>query len=294
MLEHLWSAYDPDGMLYLMNDSVYSYYANIQGRRLPAASVIATRVPYQSGQVIRGVYIPHKVVTLSFAIKHDSAAQLEAYLDARESFLNPDKVPEDPTADDLFILRHVNLNGQVRHIRGVFISMEDILEGPVYADVIHQFVAYEPFSYDPTLHSESLGLPGGTGFSIPLTVPISLAATTIDGRIYINNAGDAKTWPIIRITGPCDNPTIENETTAQTMAITQAQDAGDYIEVDMEAATVKWYDSSTVTLFNIITGISATSEFWALAKGNNTIHIIAAGAAGGTITVSYYLRYASI
>ena len=135
-------------------------------------------------------------------------------------------------------------------------------------------------------------MPADAGWSIPLSVPISLASTTIDGLIYVDNDGDVETWPTIRITGPCDDPEIENVTTGEKIEITQDQDAGDYIKINMEEATVVWYDSSAgLPTKNIIETISDGSTFWPLARGNNTLHIVADGAAGGTISVHFFKRY---
>ena len=120
---------------------------------------------------------------------------------------------------------------------------------------------------------------------------MSLAAAAAAGSIYVTNAGDVDTWPTIVIDGPSDNPVITNVTTNKVMDITQAMDANDYITIDMEGAAITFWDNSGGTSTSILSGMSATSEFWPLVKGENEISILVDNPAGGSIDVSWHNRY---
>jgi len=285
-------AMDPDGTLYNLADNAAGwYFLGIEGIRFAPVHVIDGRTPYLDGATLRGKHVPTRLVVASIGLRKDTAAALQAALTARESSLSPHKIVDATT--DRFTLRLVTLDGRTRCLDGLFTEIKDEPDGPLFAEVFHTFYASDPFFYDPTQHSESLSMPAKTGFSFPLSFPVSFAATEIDGYIYPNNVGDVVAWPVIRIVGPADDPVIVNDTTGKTIGITQSQDTNDYIEIDMRAGTVVFYDATAGTTTSILETLSAASEFWSLNKGVNTIHITASGASGGAITLSWYNRYVS-
>lgn len=283
---------DPNLIQYLINDSSGTFFLEEDGFGLDGLEVIGERTPYQHGVAEKGMYLPPRELLLSIGVLAASASAFQTLDDGLLRNLSPFK-----DEDSLGTLRRVTHDGRTRDIdcwlAGYSKGSKD-KDGPLYAARLLRFYAPDPFFYDPTEYSESLVLPAAGGISFPLSFPVSILQTDIDGRVYPNNAGDVRTWPKVRITGPADDPTIENETTGKTVAITQTQDANDYIEIDMAEGTVVFWDNSGGTLTSILENISAASEFWALERGVNTIHITADNAATGTVTLSWYNRYASV
>jgi hypothetical protein len=282
--------YDPNGIEYALNDEVHSFLVpnGMMGFGKARSTAAATRIPYRDGvERLGGPYTPAREMEVAIEIMHTSLANWAAFNRNLQRGMSA-YVDED----ELGTLRVVTPDGLTRDIDCWVVEWGDPeMKGPVDGVVIPVFWAPSPWFRDPTAVSDSIGLPADTGFSIPLTVPVSLAATDVDGYINITNSGDVPTWPVIRITGPSDDPTIVNDTTGKTMAITQDLDAGDYIEIDMENATVQWYDLSADTTTNIIETISDGSEFWPLVRGNNSLHITAESAVGGAIIVTFYNLY---
>jgi len=154
-----------------------------------------------------------------------------------------------------------------------------------------RFWCPSPFWYDPVLASFTYALPTSLGLSVPMSIPLSLAAGAATGSVWVTNTGDVDSWPTIIIDGPSDSPTITNVTTGKVLTITQALDASDSIAVDMENATVYFYDSSTGITTDIRSGMSAASEFWPLVPGENEISIGVTNPAGGSVTIQFYNRY---
>jgi len=285
--------YDPDGTGYLLNDDAHTFLIEngLRGFGAVRATAASSRIPYRDGEtLLGGLYTPARQMEVALEILHLSLPDWTALVRALARGVSAYKDKET-----LGRLQVVTPDGLTREIPCWMVEWPDPeMLGPTDGKVIPVFWAPSPWFRDPAQVRESLSLPPGDGFSIPLSVPISLAATDIDGYLYLDNQGDVEAWPTIRIAGPCDNPAIANETTGKVLALTQAQDTGDYIEIDMEAATIVFCDQSAGTTTNIIQAMSDASEFWPLARGNNTLHLTAAGATGGSIMVSYHTLYQQV
>ncbi len=289
MTGYIWTATDPLGVEYQLNDNTNSFYLWDVGRRYWEMTPIGSRRPYTDGVTYRGNYTATRTVRVAFGIKGTSQAGLEAALRGRYAFLSHKKV----TDSGLFKLTVRTLDGNLRQLSGLFLTPAETWGGAAYCEVVHTFLAFDPWWIDPEEKDESLVAPAATGFSFPLSWDASFAATEIAGRVYITNTGDLETWPIIIVPGPLDNPTVRNETTEKELKLTVSTDVNDTLTIDMAAGTILHYDQSEDEIVSVLAGLSTDSEFWSLVKGNNTIYLEAEGATGGTITVRYYLRYLS-
>lgn len=99
----------------------------------------------------------------------------------------------------------------------------------------------------------------------------SLAA----GGQLVDVAGNIATNPRIRIFGPATNPRIENQTTGRKLEFTAnggiALAAGDYLEIDVAAKTVRLNGLADVGS-NLYGRLNfAVSKWWALEPGENLI-----------------------
>ncbi|MFJ5294543.1 phage distal tail protein [Streptomyces sp. NPDC088348] len=115
---------------------------------------------------------------------------------------------------------------------------------PEYARVIHgympldiEFVAQDPTWYadTTTVTDLPLGWLTGGGFAAPVVAPIYVqdGAVAADRPGWCTNAGDADTWPILRISGPCATATITNVPTGQALFLpTLNLTAGQWVEID--------------------------------------------------------------
>lgn len=283
----------PDGTLIKLTDRAAGFYLlSVTGLSMRDVNPVVGRVPYLDGARLRGSYVAERKVAVALGIVKSTPGALQEAVAALQSQLSPKRIV-DPTSEH-FTLRVVTLDGRTRDVDGLFTLADVQYDGPCYARVSLTFHAPNPFWYDPEEHEESLSLPAGTGAGFPLSFSVSFASTTIDGHIYPVNGGDVEVWPVIRVTGPADNPALTNVTTGKKVEITQAQDTDDYIEIDMENGTVMFYDASLGTLTSILKNISADSEFWSLAVGENDIHVVAENASGGSITLSWYDRFVGV
>ena len=130
-----------------------------------------------------------------------------------------------------------------------------------------QFVATDPRIYDGTPWLVLTALPsGGGGLLFPATPPLTFVASSDTGDVNAENDGTFPVSPIIRIDGPITDPTIENLEAGKTIELSIVVASGDYLLIDTEARSVML--NGTASRYSELT---ATSEWWALEPGSNTI-----------------------
>lgn len=111
-------------------------------------------------------------------------------------------------------------------------------------------------------------VPGG--FASPLASPL-VSAPAVGGQSTVNNAGRSKTWPRVLVFGPCQNPYITNATTGQTVYLTYALNAGEYLALDFDPKERTILFGGAANRYSAFD--SARSSWWPLLPGDNTIRI---------------------
>lgn len=102
--------------------------------------------------------------------------------------------------------------------------------------------AADPRRYSATLQSKSTGLPSiSGGLTLPVTMPITITATTSSGSFTLSNAGSIATRPTLTVTGPVTTPTIlaqRPDGTVTQLSYSDSLSAGDVLVIDCAAHTV--------------------------------------------------------
>jgi len=291
-MAELFSYIDPRGVETLINDGTYRWLSGHVGLGMQTAAPIGERSPAIDGVTYYGIYTPAREIVLGLEMQYTTQADLIAAERALRSTVSP-YITSASTYVQTYGTFRVIRGSATRDIDALCVGYEEVSTDRevFHAKRVLRFWCPDPFFYDPTLQTGSYAMPVSSGLSIPLSIPVSLAAAAATGSIYVTNAGDADTWPTIVIDGPSDNPVITNVTTNRLIDITQAMDANDTLTIDMEAATVTFWDNSESTNTSALAGLSATSEFWPLVKGENEISILVDNPAGGSIDVLWYNRY---
>ena len=283
---------DPTGILWVLTDQVHCYLkrGGMKGFGVVHVQPAVARQPYRDGvSRLGGPYTPAREMQIAMEISHDTALQWDAL--NREMSRNVSAYKDSTSLGKLTIIRP---DGAVRCINCWMVEWPDpVMEGPLFGTVMPIFWAELPWFYDEVFSVQSLALPGG-GLVFPITFPITFATTSLDGYVYPDNEGDIKTWPLIRIDGPGRDPIIDNITTGLSTTLTQTLEAGDYILIDMDAATITFFDSSLGTTTSIIELMGATSTFWSLVRGSNTIRVRMSDAVSGAITFTFPILYQSL
>jgi hypothetical protein len=141
----------------------------------------------------------------------------------------------------------------------------------------------DPRIYDAELSSASTSMatPDGTGFTFPLTFPLSFGGAVTGGTFTATNEGEFPApWQAV-IEGPVDDPRIENVTTGQTVGFVGSLAAGETLEIDSDFRSVLL--DGTASRYSWLT---SGSQWFELAPGDNQIRL--AGSSGsGSMTFTH-------
>lgn len=159
----------------------------------------------------------------------------------------------------------------------------------------------DPSFYDPTAEALTFALGGGAGaFSVPLTVPVAVGASTIDASLAVEYDGTWEAAPhLIRITGPITNFVLTNETNGDAIQAKSGVSiaAGHYVDLDCRYGSVSaTYDDGTDWIANLDDGDDLTvfrlDEDPDAAGGVNVLNVTGSGVTSATVVeLSYYTRY---
>lgn len=99
-----------------------------------------------------------------------------------------------------------------------------------------EFTAMDHLFYADSLETTSIPLGGVTegGMTFPLMFPFTIADTAgaVGRPGFLTVLGTAATWPLLRINGPCANPTIKHVATGRTLTVQASIAAGEWVEID--------------------------------------------------------------
>lgn len=116
--------------------------------------------------------------------------------------------------------------------------------GGMAKDVAVELTAADPYLYSAPTGAPSVGLasPSG-GFHFPLTFPLSFGGAMSPNSTTITNAGDVTCYPVLVITGPCLNPSVQNQSVSGNPLIgfDIQLNTGDQLVVDCDLGSILYY-----------------------------------------------------
>ena len=126
----------------------------------------------------------------------------------------------------------------VRVARGRLRKLEpdlaQLVHGWVPVDI--EFQAADALFYTDTLATTSirLGLLTSGGLTYPMAFPLEIAGDpeAVGRPSFLEVEGTAPTWPVLRVNGPCSNPTIRHVATGRTLTVNVTLTAGEWVEID--------------------------------------------------------------
>lgn len=96
--------------------------------------------------------------------------------------------------------------------------------------------------------------------------PAEYSLGNIEART-IDNTGTAKVFPMIRLSGPLNQPTVTNTTNGKSFKLNVFIEADEYVDIDMDRQTV--IDNTGASLFAHVD--PSLRSFWELELGENII-----------------------
>ena len=131
--------------------------------------------------------------------------------------------------------------------------------------------AVDLYAVDPVWKSNAtsqveLGLTDVSGgLSFPLTFPISFGETN-DGSVNLQNDGSYESFPVIVISGPVTDPSLENRSQGKTLSFTGTVAADETLVIDFNARSVLLDGSA-----NRYAWLDDSTKWWSLDPGTNDI-----------------------
>lgn len=301
------------GSLYDLTAGGILWMEHGDGFGLPPMHRFTQRGPMQHGETNRDFRLDPRTITLAAGVDRPNEAQI---YDARRRLLGIFKPSNTP-----ILLRWDLANGTVRQIdtyysggmtlpighaaAGAISSQNQSGQTPLYSQGVYQrtaieLTAYDPTFYDPTLQTAILtNTLFGSGLPVPMPVPFSVGGSIFGGSLNITYGGDWLSYPVLRLTGPLNDPVIRNTTTDELLDLTGASiSAGDYWDIDLSYAAKTIIDAAGVDQMGFLSDASDLATFHLAAADDasatrvNTITLAATGASSvSQLRVQYYNRF---
>lgn len=117
---------------------------------------------------------------------------------------------------------------------------------------------------------------GGRGY--PYGYPYSFAGVGAVPTI-IENAGDAPTWPVVRLYGPMSGVVLEHATSGRVLAFPGSIDAGTFLEVTTATRSITLGGNPDASRYNALD--RDASRWWPLEPGANAVQLSAVSFGAG-------------
>jgi hypothetical protein len=252
---------DPDSNVLNLNDDTNFVLRAIRGTGSPPLLQQAVRTPLQDGETYIRTLLEPRFIVLQLRLRGSSLANLQTRRRSLLTAFNPKlgvgllKYKPDSAgqeyAIDCILERELPMNERL----GTLMDRATVsLRCP------------DPTWYDPTQNTPTHTVTP-TALAFPIEFPIQFGPK-FDSTV-INNIGDVQTWPVIsNDDGAFDGVKIANTTTGKYLNFpTLSVASGETLIVDMGAKTAE------LDGISVVNKLTPDSQFWSLAKGNNTVVI---------------------
>ncbi|HUV93943.1 MAG TPA: hypothetical protein VMX14_03830 [Anaerolineae bacterium] len=283
--------------VYDLNDGTEFLLVRHEGLGMVPVRRLSEQGPYQHGVTDRGFRVQPRQVLLGIVAL---ATTLETLYDRHEKLLKALNLSNDP-----IIVTFGYPSGRHREMNAHFAGGLSFPTGNRLG--FSEETVIELFCPEGVLRAtsssvETFGIGGaGTGYAVPMPVPVLVGAATLDQTLSITYAGTFLTYPVIRITGPVTDLEIRNLTTDEKLDFDGVTiDDGHWYEINLG------YGYKTVvddTAANKIADLTSDSDLatWHLAadpeaaSGINDVQVTGTGINANTeIAISYRCRYVGL
>lgn len=245
------------------------------------------RGAYQDGQTLQSKYLTSRRLSVTFAILTGSAEVVQArrrtVVKAFSSKMTGTLIWTQADGSE-YAIKCISDSGSPSFPQGYNC-------GEIWQVVILDLVAPDPCWYSYPIDEIHLaGLTGGATF--PIEFPASFA--TMGSTRAIENLGGVPAPVQITISGPIENPVLENLTTGKSLSLTLEVLEEESVEIDTTYGALSCYHVATNgTRTNAMAYLSSDSEFWQLEPGENII-TYSATSGSAEVVVNYTSRYSGV
>ena len=264
-------------------------YLGDQGFGMAPIQRITQRGPLQQGDTDVGYRLSPRVIQLPLLVE---AMTMDAGYTARKGL-----VKIFTPANGAGILR-VTTDLYDRAILVVPMGGLDYNQDPgqgYHIRTVVQLRAADPTWYDPTIiDAAQTPTISGTPTFVPLTIPWTAGAGSINTSLAFTYDGDFPSYPIISATGPITDLLITHTTSGYSIGVTGNIPGGETWTFDLR------YGQKTVTNQagdNKISSITSGSNLadFAIILGANAITVTGTGTTSASVVnITYYTRYTGV
>ena len=200
-----------------LTDGTLGVLEGLDGFGLSPLHEITERGPLQDGETMRDLRLDPRVLRVLLGLPGSSWDDMVARRETLLALFRPRRAASHTLvwydgSNEWLILGSP---------RGGLVMPSADQEG-FYQRVVLSLYCPDPTFYkaEQTAEAFGVGLSGGTGFTVPMSVPLGIGASSIDETRGIVNSGTWETFPVITIDGPVTSCVIENETTGEKLDFT--------------------------------------------------------------------------
>jgi hypothetical protein len=164
-----------------------------------------------------------------------------------------------------------------------------------------RFIASDPTFYDPTQQTFSFAITEViTELVFPITFPIKFGVSIISDQDDLTYSGNWLCYPTIELTGPMQNPIVENDTTGEKLELIYEIAASEVVTITLDYGNKTVENDSGDNLIGVLSTDSDLATFHLAPDpeatgGVNTIKVQAGGTdSNSQIELQYYERYIGI
>jgi len=234
--------------------------AGATGRMMPPSKITTLAVPAASGARLVGSFHQERPVAVPVAAPGTITDRAELRRWARAL---------DPTKGE-GTLTVVQGPSPGRFLRCVYESGLDALEEtfPNVNPVALVFRAAWPYWLDAAEQSQSVAQGSTVTHWFPF-LPLILGASDAFAVFTVNITGDVPSWPVVTVTGPGQDATVQNLTSGLSWTVSGALNAGQHLTVDTRPS----FKSVSIDGVNAFPRLTPASALWPLLPGQNRIQV---------------------
>jgi len=291
------------GTTYNLDDLVSYFHLDHEGIGMPPVERLQSSSPFQVGATDFGFKIRPRTLTVLFLVSAYSPGDYYVKRDALLRIFSPSTTPIT------FQFQYPDAAGNPRYVRldAHYVGGLDLPESDRTYDLKHkvglQLYAPNPIWYESTLQSKVWGIVSNNYLIFPITFSIQFCDSLINQGYTIAYAGSWVDYPTFIITGPCNNPKIQNlSTTPQSkIELTYVVDVGETVTIDLTPGVKSITSNTDGNILGALTTDSDLAGFHLapdteVTGGNNDIKATLTGATPGTtqLQMTWRNRYLGI
>lgn len=268
----------PDGTEFPLNDRSVGRVitAAVQGLGMPPIVSSSRPVFDRDGEIRTMMRYGKRTITIPLAVVADTPVALDSAVQSLVFGIAPKR------GDGMLRFQRGERERQItcRYAKGMEGAHETDPWGGVHWDErVLDFECLDPFFTDAADIDVTLRTSGGDAFfPVVLSQGPRLGSSSVFQTFEIQNGGDIESFPVITISGPCVDPSIENLTTGERLDLSAnggvTLDADGTITIDCRNFTVRKADGTN--LFSKLT--NGSSVVWPITRGMNEIKVNVSGA----------------